>query len=169
MFGLRRIDLLLLALVLSGLAVVALRPHGDGRVLFEVRDPPPGVDVVRADVRGAVRAPGVVAAPPGARIADVLALAGGLTDDADTAALNLARHVVDEDRVDVPRRGERTALIDLNTASQAALEALPGIGPVTARAIVAGRPYAGTDELVDRRIVPQSTYARIRDLVRVAP
>lgn len=169
MFGLRRIDLLLLALVVGGLMTLALRPHDATHVLFEVHDPPPGIDTVRVDVRGAVRAPGVITAPPGARVVDMLALAGGIADDADTAALNLARRVVDEDRIEVPRRGERAALLDLNTASQAALEALPGIGPVTARAIIAARPYTSTDELVDRRIVPQSTYTRVRDLVRVAP
>ncbi len=123
---------------------------------------------MRVDVRGAVRAPGGITAPPGARVVDVLALAGGIADDADTAALNLARHVVDGDHVEVSRRGERAALLDLNTVSQAALETLPGIGPVAARAIIAARPYTSTDELVDRRIVPQSTYARVRDLVRVA-
>ena len=56
-------------------------------------------------------------------------------------------------------------LIDLNSASEQELSALPGIGEVRAKAIVAGRPYKGKDDLVQKKVLSEGVYSKIKDKV----
>jgi competence protein ComEA len=59
----------------------------------------------------------------------------------------------------------KTDLLDINSASQEELQALKGIGDVRAKAIIAGRPYKGKDDLVQKNIIPQGVYDGIKDKI----
>lgn len=135
-------------------------------------------------VAGAVAAPGVQRLPAGARVIDAVDAAGGLLPDADPARVNLAAEVADGTQVYVPRLGEQPPValpgvgggddggpIDLNAADAAALDALPGIGPATAEAIIEHRerngPFPSVDALLEVRGIGEAKLAQLRDLVRV--
>jgi competence protein ComEA len=147
---------------------------------------------ITVDVGGAVQRPGVYHLVAGSRVADAVAAAGGYSPRVDVAAaserLNLAAVLADGERVRVPARGEAATgeppaggssssgsgspagPVDLNRATQAELEALPGIGPVTAGKIIAAReaePFGSVDDLRARGLVGQATFAKIRALVAV--
>ena len=61
--------------------------------------------------------------------------------------------------------GEKAALIDINTANAQELSALKGIGEARSAAIVKGRPYRAKDDLVHKKIIPESVYAEIKDRI----
>ena len=146
------------------------------------------------DVVGAVHHPGVVSLPGTARVVDAVGAAGGALPNADLERINLAAHLVDGMRIAVPRRGVAgdaasptgdsatgdgdagatptpTAPLDLNAATQAQLEALPGIGPSLAQAIIQERDREGGFHSVDdlRRVrgIGDVRFAQIRPLVTV--
>lgn len=124
---------------------------------------------VTVDVSGAVATPSVVTLADGSRVADAIDAAGGALPEADLAQLNRAARLTDGEKVHVPVAGEQAAgaaaptdtssasqqLININTATEAELDVLPGVGPSTAEAIVADREENG----------PFST---IEDLMRVS-
>lgn len=96
-------------------------------------------------VAGQVREPGVLSLPADARVADAIAAAGGTTGEADDAAVNMARPLVDGEQIYVPHRDEPDGdgPVNLNRADAGELEDLPGIGPVLAERIVADRDAHG--------------------------
>lgn len=130
-------------------------------------------------VSGAVEHPGLVEVPIPARVADVVAAAGGATGSADLGAMNLAAPVGDGEHVEVPPRGaparpsSGTGLdgVHLNRATAAELETLPGIGPVLATRIVDHREENGPFDLVEDLLsvagIGESKLAEVRDAILV--
>lgn len=135
-------------------------------------------------VAGAVAVPGLYALVPGARVADAIAAAGGFSPDAERGAVNLARPVVDGEQVLVPVVGaappppatggtsaSESAVVDLNTADEAALDTLPGVGPAIAGRIIAWREengrFTAVEDLLAVSGIGEKLLADVRDLVRV--
>ncbi|HUQ62302.1 MAG TPA: helix-hairpin-helix domain-containing protein [Acidimicrobiales bacterium] len=139
---------------------------------------------------GAVARPGVYVVPSKSRVADVVAAAGGTVADADLDQVNLAARVADADRVFVPRVGQPVPAVvgagpggsgsapgskdnpvDLNTATAEQLDALPGVGPATAQAIISYRSshsrFKSVDELLEVRGIGPAKFEALRTLVRV--
>lgn len=86
---------------------------------------------------------------------------GGSKSDKQPSAQDKTR-----DRSDsAARSGGKSGKLDINSASEAELAALPGIGAARAKAIVKGRPYTGKDDLKKRKIVPNNVYNQIKDQV----
>jgi competence protein ComEA len=180
----RRPILILFAIAAVGLvALTVARLHGgDGRAVVVVEDRPaptrsPEPPIV-VDVAGAVAHPGVYRLAAGSRIVDALTSAGGATDEADLAGLNKAAPVRDGQRIYVPRPGETVPAgsagsdaqlkIDVNHATAAELEALPGIGPTIAARIVrsrGGHPFTRIEELQTRGLVTARVFADLKDMV----
>ena len=181
--------------VLAGAAVLGLiffvlrQREGPPPLELQVGDAATSNAEIMVHVTGAVAAPGVYALHEGDRVVDALEAAGGPDADADLVALNLALRIHDEDQVVVPRIGEQRAagqststqagasadgaLIDVNTASAAVLDSLPGIGEVYSSRIVNSRLAEGrfqsTEDLVTRKLIPRATYEKIKPLITVSP
>ena len=140
---------------------------------------------VVVSVVGSVARPGLVTLPEGARVADAIAAAGGLLPEADAASVNLAAVVSDGQQVAVGLPGAAvddgasgaagavpgSGPVDLNAATVADLDGLPGIGPVLAQRIVEHRersgPFRTVEQLDDVPGIGPATYAELAELVTV--
>lgn len=143
---------------------------------------------ISVDVSGAVKNPAVYQLNYGKRIEDAITAAGGLTEEANgefiSKNLNLAMKLTDGMKIYIPRKGESTPVsgvigggsvagtqiqgkVNINTASQAELEALSGVGPVTAAKIISGRPYTKIEDLITIKAVNKSTFEKIKDSISV--
>ena len=140
-------------------------------------------------VLGAVSDPGLVRLPENSRVQDAIDAAGGLTGRADPGELNLAQPLADGQQLVIGTKGDpagevrdggesgagsgasATATLDLNRANQVQLEELPGVGPVTAQAILTWREQHGRfsriEELQEVDGIGPKTYAQIAPHVRV--
>lgn len=135
---------------------------------------------LRVYVSGAVQHPDVYILRPDSIVKDALVAAGGPTGDADLDRINLAQAVQDGQQIHVPRRGEEDppamatfgqrmaeAKVNINTADAAALETLPGVGPVTAERIIEYRqahgPFAAVEEIQDVSGIGPATFERLKD------
>lgn len=144
---------------------------------------------VKVDVAGAVNAPGVFSLSKEGRIEDAIKLAGGFDSKANkefvSRSLNLSQKVSDGMKIYIPFEGESADAIKVsksavagvsastvgkvgvNSADQALLESLPGVGPATAKKIIDNRPYGSVEELLSKKAVSKGVYSKIMDLVDI--
>jgi competence protein ComEA len=149
-----------------------------------VASPSAAAKAVVVDVVGAVRRPGLYRLTEGARIADALDRAGGATPRAQLELVNLAAPIADGEQIVVPRRGAAaptaaggsgtasgtpTGPVHLNTATLEQLDALPGVGPVTAQKILDYRQehgaFGSVDELDAIPGIGPARLGQLRELV----
>jgi len=136
------------------------------------------------DVVGKVRKPGIVTVPKGSRVYQAIEAAGGLKGRVDTASLNMARVLDDGEQILVgidpvaapagsggagAAGGPTGGKVNLNTATAEQLDTLPGVGPVTAQAILSWREengrFGSVEDLLDVKGIGDATLAELRDLV----
>ncbi|MBA3450361.1 MAG: ComEA family DNA-binding protein, partial [Chloroflexia bacterium] len=187
--GLTRVGLIILGVIAAVVAAYAVFQAFDDRAA-----PPIVIEDAAADqplwvdVRGAVSTPGVFTLPPGARVQDAIAAADGLAPSADLATINLARRVRDGEVIYIQQKlvpgsspvpgsvsqldditSESPQKINLNTATVAELDILPGIGVVTAERIVQFReengPFRSVDELIQVQGISDRTVDEFRDQI----
>lgn len=170
------------AVMLLGLAVDRLSREPSQPIVFRSSA---GVAVgspIRIHVAGEVAKPGVYEMFEGERVIDAIEIAGGATGSADTSALNLARKLRDGEKLEVPSTDDAGSatrvlgllagqLIDINSATEAELDALPGIGKAYSKRIVDSRaadgPFKKIEDLLTRNVVPASTFDAIRLLITI--
>lgn len=175
-----------------GLFVLAL---GAGLYFFRGNSSPEDIKIISGaspssaqaqaivvDVGGAVNSPGLYKLSTDARVADAVSAAGGLSNDVDSKQVNLAAKVNDGQKVYIQKVGESAGsgvstttgqvagvstggLVNINSASSAELDTLPGIGPATASKIIASRPYSSLNDLVLKKAVSSSVFEKIKDKI----
>jgi competence protein ComEA len=181
--------------ILFGLFIAALiwivsrNPSGEAVTLR----PAPTETPVIVYITGAVPRPGIYALPEGSRVQDGIAAAGGFLAEAERTDINLAAFLIDGEELDIPfvegdspvlptpvennpvlpGSGSSSELIDINTASSAELETLPGIGPTTAQKIIEYRQTNGAfvsiEDIINVSGIGPGLYERIKDLITVGP
>lgn len=137
-------------------------------------------------VSGDVVNPGLVRIKSGKRVKDAIDLAGGVFDTADLSRVNLAKVVQDEEKIHIPKLGEEitesmnfiisnsesntsNSLVNINTASEAELQTLPGIGPATAKKIISHREknrFEVIEDLMDVSGIGTKKFEAVKDLIK---
>ncbi len=178
-----------LLLFVSSLILLLKNQAEKGEVVFSVNNESTSSGDLKVDIQGFVMSPGVYSLKNGSRVVDALSAAGGLSAEADrdylAKNLNQAAKLTDGQKIYIPSRKEVAGSqsfsnspnllggsldqkkLNLNTASSFELEALPGIGAVTAAKIISGRPYQTVDDLLKRKIVGKTVFEKIKDLLTV--
>ena len=153
------------------------------------------LDDIIVDVAGAVTEPGVFELEADARVGDAIAAAGGALGDADLSRVNRAARVSDGQQIYIPRVGEELSesalaggsssgdgasstgdgdaggsLVDINTAGEAELDELPGIGPSTARSIIEDRdangPFSTIEDLMRVSGIGEKKFEKLKDVYK---
>lgn len=169
-----------------GLIALLSQNQSSGDIKFETNSKPPSKDVeslITVDIEGEVANPGVYRLKQESIIQDGLVAAGGLSALADrdlvSKNINLAVKLTDGQKIYIPKVGESTlpsvlgsgtqttitGLININVASEAELDTLSGIGPVTAGKIINNRPYSQIEDLTSKKVVSQKVFDQIKDKI----
>jgi competence protein ComEA len=185
--------LVLFVVILAGTIFFLRRPEPPTAVTIVTVTPRPTATPgsIHVDVRGAVNHPGVYTLPVGSRVQDALALAGNAASNADTRSLNLARRLNDGEQIYVAVIGEAPPAptasgksvplnaptkipggkININTATLAELDTLPGIGAAIAQRIIDYRSQNGDfktiEDLKKVRGIGDALLSQIKDLITV--
>ncbi len=142
-----------------------------------------GTSQITIDIQGAVAHPGVYDLPEGSRVEYAIVAAGGLTGEADferiAREINRASKISDGAKLYIPRKNDsyivrrdsasnpsspsHLSTVSVNAASQSQLEALSGVGPVTAQKIITRRPYQVLEELVTKKAMSGSLFEKLKD------
>ncbi|MBI3742453.1 MAG: helix-hairpin-helix domain-containing protein [Chloroflexi bacterium] len=181
--------------------IIAFIVIGGTFFYFQTRPPAPTLTIItptpkptatiatiKVDVRGAITNPGVYTLPLGSRVQDAFDAAGNLLADADVSRLNLARRLIDGEQIIIPTKNEiavpnlaptpasnkiptPSGKININKATASELDALPGIGPAIANAILDYRKQNGDfkkpEDIKKVRGIGDSIFEQIKDKITV--
>ncbi|MGD6841264.1 helix-hairpin-helix domain-containing protein [Bacillus infantis] len=165
--------------------LVSLPGQGEVEEEEEKETAPP---VIKVDVKGSVRNPGLYEAAEGERVADLIQKAGGLTENADEARINFAQRVGDEMVIYVPEEGEELSgeiepaqtisavsgedgMVNINSAGSEELQDIPGIGPSKAAAIIEYRetegPFQSLEDLMQISGIGEKTFEKLKSHIKL--
>ncbi|TYS44339.1 helix-hairpin-helix domain-containing protein [Bacillus infantis] len=160
-----------------------LREEEEGEKEKEAAPP-----VIKVDVKGSVRKPGLYEAADGERVADLIQKAGGLTEKADETRINFAQRVGDEMVIYVPEEGEELSgatepaqaiseasgedgMVNINSAGSEELQDIPGIGPSKAAAIIEYRetegPFQSLEDLMQISGIGEKTFEKLKSYIKL--
>ena len=179
------IGILLLGIILVGAGVLGFKVlnfsdnQPEVQILGEENSDNLSKEELVVEVSGEILKPGVYKLASGSRINDLLILSGGLSVDADrewvAKNVNLAQMLIDGAKIFIPAVGGDNQIkaqaiagkININTASEAELDSLWGIGPATAQKIISGRPYQKPEDLLTKKIIKSNVWEEIKDKISV--
>lgn len=174
------------AVLISLIYLISIPPKGQGITLL----PAPTLSPFIIHIDGQVNKPGLYTLPPNSRIQDAVIAAGGLTQEAELSQINLAAKIIDGGKIYFPAMNETESfqltpelrnpsslptnlLININTATQAELEKLPGIGPTKAAQIISYRETNGAfltiEDIKKVSGIGDATFETIQNYITVEP
>ncbi len=162
----------LIGLLAAGIIwLAASRPSGEAVTLLPTATP----GMLMVYVSGAVATPGVYTLPVGSRVDAAIQAAGGFLPGAEQEGINLAKPLEDGQQIDVPGIVDTSHVnagrVNINTATAAELDTLPGIGPTTAQSIVDYRlengPFQAIQDIQNVPGIGSATFDRIKDYITV--